>query len=241
MCDNNSGDRAEYPAQRFGDRRLGVDVECGQGVVEHQNARPRQNRSGQRQPLTLSAGQAHPLLADAGLQSEWQLVDERGSGDLDGAVDLGIGGRILAGAAQREVFGNRHRKEDRILERNGHLAPEGVQRQIANVHAADPNVSFGDVVETWQQGRQDRLTGSGRADQSQRLARFDSDADMTQHPGARGRPVRKPEAHIVELQQCAARRFGPGAVGDLEFRVEDLGNAIGRGHRLLGHRQQETQ
>lgn len=53
--------------------------------------------------------------------------------------------------------------------------------------------------------------------------------------------VRKREPHIVELQPTAARRMSAGAVGDLPGRVEDLGDPVGRRHRLLSHRQQEAQ
>ena len=48
MCDNDSSDFAEYSAQGFGDRRLGVDIEGREGVIENQDARLGQDRSGQR-------------------------------------------------------------------------------------------------------------------------------------------------------------------------------------------------
>ena len=105
-----------------------MDIECGECVVENQNARPGQNRPGQRQPLTLAAGQAQPLLTDAGLQTEGQFVDELRSGDLDGAFHFGGGDGIIEGTAQAEILGDRHREQDRVLERDGHLLPQRIQR-----------------------------------------------------------------------------------------------------------------
>ena len=81
-------DVGQHPAQRLLDQRLGVDVERGQRVVEHQHGRPGQHRAGQRQPLALAAGQAHALLADARVQAPRQVVDEAGLGHLERLGDL---------------------------------------------------------------------------------------------------------------------------------------------------------
>ena len=127
MCDNDSGNLAEHPAQRFGNRRLGMNIECGKGVVEDQDGWPDQNCPGERQPLTLSTGQAHALLADPGLQSEGKVVDELRGGDLDGTGDLGVGGGIISGSTQGEVLGYRHREQRRILKRDGHRPAKRVE------------------------------------------------------------------------------------------------------------------
>ena len=83
-----AGDAGEHPAQGLLDQRLGVDVERGQRVVEHQHGGPGQHRAGQRQPLPLAAGQAHALLADPGVEAPRQVVDELGLRDLDRLGDL---------------------------------------------------------------------------------------------------------------------------------------------------------
>ena len=106
--------------------------------------------------------------------------------------------------------------------------------------------AFGDVVEPGQQRDEGRLARAGGADQRQRLPRFDGELDVAQRPIA-GRSAelsaphagnRKPTS-INSRRPPAARR--PVAVGDLTGRVEDLGDPVGGGHRLLGHRQQEAQ
>ena len=73
------------------DDGLGVHVERGQGVVEHQDLRRGQDRAGQRQPLPLTAGQAHALFADPVFEPERQLVDELRGRDLDGLRQLVLG------------------------------------------------------------------------------------------------------------------------------------------------------
>ena len=89
---------AEHPAQRLLDQRLGVHVERGERVVEHQDARPGQHRPGQREPLALTAGQGHALLADPGVEPPRQVVDELRLGDLERLVDVLLGG-VRAGRA----------------------------------------------------------------------------------------------------------------------------------------------
>ena len=64
MRDDNAGDGVQDPAQRVGDHRLGVHVQRGQGVVQHEDLRRGEDGPRQRKPLPLSAGQAHTLLTD---------------------------------------------------------------------------------------------------------------------------------------------------------------------------------
>ena len=182
MCDNDSSDLAEHSAQRFSHRRLGMNIQRGKSVVEHQYGGPDQDCPGQRQPLTLTTGQAHALLSDPGLQSEGKVVDEVRSSDLDGPGDLRVGGGIVLGATQGEVLGYRHRKQRRILERDGHLPAKCVERQVANIDAVDADAALGDIVKSRQERGQDRFAGSGRTDQRQRLAGFDGEAHVAQHP-----------------------------------------------------------
>ena len=65
-----------------------MHVERGQRVVEHQDPGRGEHGPGQREPLPLAAGQRHALLADAGVQTPRQVVDELRRGDLDGLRQL---------------------------------------------------------------------------------------------------------------------------------------------------------
>ena len=61
---------------------------------------------------------------------------------------------------------------------------------------------------------------------------------MPQRPGLRSG---KAEADVVKLQPAARRRLGARPIGDLGWRIEDLGNPVRRRHRLLSHRHEEAQ
>ena len=119
------------------DDGLGVHVERRQRVVEHQDLRRGEDRPGQRKPLPLPAGQAHALLADAGVEPEWQVVDELRGRDLDGLGELLVGG---VRPAQPQVLGDRHREQRRVLERGGDRLPQRGQRQLADIVAVDADL-----------------------------------------------------------------------------------------------------
>ena len=92
MRDDDAGGVGEHAAQRLLDELLGVHVERGQGVVEHEDPRPRQHRPGEREALPLAAGERHALLADPGVEPPGQVVDEAGLGHLDRLGDVLVGG-----------------------------------------------------------------------------------------------------------------------------------------------------
>ena len=74
----------QHRPQRLLDPGLGVDVQRGQRVVQHQHLRVADHRPGQRQPLPLAAGQRQALLADPGVQAPRQAGDEVGLRELQG-------------------------------------------------------------------------------------------------------------------------------------------------------------
>ncbi len=147
MRHHDAGDVVQHPAQRLLDDGLGVHVERGQRVVEHQDLGRGEDGPRQRQPLPLTAGQAHALLADAGVQPERQVVDELRGGDLDGLRQLLVGRWICRGSAERKVLRDRHREQRRVLERGGHRVPQRVQAELADVAAVDADLTLGDVVQ----------------------------------------------------------------------------------------------
>lgn len=144
VCDNDSGRVGEHVAQGFLDQGLGVHVERGQRVVEHEDARIGQRRTGEREPLPLPAGQAHPLLADAGVEAERQVSHELRLSDLDRCVDL-LWRRVRV--AEREVLADRHREQRGILERRRNDLAQHRQRKLAYVDAVDQHGAFGDVAQ----------------------------------------------------------------------------------------------
>ena len=104
--------------------------------------------------------------------------------------------------------------------------------------AVDEDRALGDVVEPRQQRHQHRLARTGRPDEGERLAGFDGEVDVAQRPVSRCRGTGTPRRPVPAGHRAGFRRR---AVGDVARRVEDLGDAVGRRHRLLRHRQQEAQ
>ena len=79
-------------AQRLADAVLGLDVDARGGVVEDQDARVHDQRAGDGDALTLSAGQRQPALADDRLVAVGQGADERvGLGAPRGGAHLLVG------------------------------------------------------------------------------------------------------------------------------------------------------
>ena len=144
MRDHDARHRVQHPAQRLLDDGLGVHVERGQRVVEHEDLGRGEDGPRQRQPLPLPAGQAHALFADAGVQPERQVVDELRGGDLDGLRQLLVR-RVRP--AEPQVLRHRHREQRRVLERGGHRLPQRRQAQLADVLPVDANRALGDVVQ----------------------------------------------------------------------------------------------
>ena len=102
--DDDAGRVDEHPAQRLLDQRLGVDVERRQGVVEHEYDGTRQHRTGEREPLPLTAGERHPLLADPGVEAPRQVAGEAGLRDVERLLDLGVARWVRLGSRPRVRF-----------------------------------------------------------------------------------------------------------------------------------------
>lgn len=235
VCDNDSGRVGEHVAQGFLDQRLGVHVERGQRVVEHEDARIGQHRTGEREPLPLPTGQAHPLLADAGVEAERKVSHELRLSDLDRCVDLLLR-RVRV--AEREVLADRHREQRGILERRRNDLAQHRQRKLAYVDAVDQHGAFGDVAQARDQSGEHRLARAGRADKGDRLPRLDDQVQMTQHPFV---TVGEPEPCIAQFEPAAGDAGVARAALDGAWRVEDLGDSVCRGHGLLQHGQQEAE
>ena len=135
---------ASTRVQRFLDQRLGVHVECGERVVEHEHPRPADDGPGEREPLALAARERQPLLADPGVETPRQVVGELGLGDLEGVV---TSSSVASGRAERDVLADAGR-ENRVgsskADRHG---AQRVQPEVADVVAVERCPPAGDVVE----------------------------------------------------------------------------------------------
>ena len=142
------------------------------------------------------------------------------------------------GPPEGEVLADRHGEQRRVLERRRDHRAQRVQGQRADVVAVDRDRPGRDVVEAWQQGGQDRLAGAGGAHHGHGLARGDVEVEVAQDVVL---AVGEAEPHALEPQRAARPDQLEIAVRDVGLGVEHLGDPVGRGHGLLGHRQQEPQ
>ena len=92
----------EQAPQALLDAPLGVQVDVGGGLVEHQDARVGDQRAGERDQLALSGGELRAALTDLGVVAAVQFGDE--------LVDAHRGGRradlllVGVGAAEGDVL-----------------------------------------------------------------------------------------------------------------------------------------
>ena len=214
------------PAHRLAqcepDARLGRRVDRRGGVVEDQDARVGDERTGDRDALALPARQRQAALADHGVVAVRERADEvvrlRAAGRL---LDLGVA-RI--GSRERDVVAHRGREQERVLRDRRDRAPQRTWLELAHVDAVDDHPPGLHVVQPRDQRGQRRLARAGRADQRERATRRQVEIDAVEH-----RPRRVvAEAHALEPQLARARpAVAPAAPAahDLRLLVEQLEHA----------------
>src|SRR5262245_65282813 len=100
----------ERPQGQLNDR-LELLIRRAGGLVENQDTGAPEDRSRDRQALTLAAGQLDAAIADRRVVGVRQAIDELvGAGELGGRHDLAIGG---GADAIRDVLADAAREQDR--------------------------------------------------------------------------------------------------------------------------------
>ena len=122
VSDEDRGAVGHEVAQRVVDRLLGRGIDRRRGVVEHEDPRIGEDRSGQRDALALAAGQREPALAHHRVVAVGQRVDEglRTTGSRRGA-DLFVG-RVGIGVG--DVGAHGVREQEGVLEDHADLAAQ---------------------------------------------------------------------------------------------------------------------
>ena len=198
----------ERGAEALDEPTLRERVDGGERIVEHDDARPRDERARERDALALPAGQVDAALADQRVVAVRQVVGERvDAGGLARREHLVPVGVLAAGG---EVLAQRHREEHRPLRHERDGGAKLGDRHVARVDAADAHVAAGRVVETRQQIEQRRLARAGRAADRDDLARLDDEVEPAQHV----RLAAVGEVHGLEAHgERAGRQRASGAVG----------------------------
>ena len=192
------------------DGPLGLVVERAGGLVEDEDGRVAQQRTGDRQPLLLAAGEPVAAGADDRVvalgQASDQVVDPRLAA---GVLDLGVGG-VGSGVAQVVADAGVHQVG--LLGHHADEVGEVGGGDVADVDAVDP--ARRPAVASCRRATSDgqrRLAAAGLADEREGGAGGHDEVDVGEH-----RPVGVvAEADVLEphLAAGAARARRDGVVG----------------------------
>ncbi len=137
---------------------------------------------------------------------------------------------------------------DRVVEQHGVLrddtdgGPQRLLRHLAQVQAVDADAPGVDVVETVQQTRQRRLSGTGVADHGDRAAGGNLEVDAVQDLAAR--VVAESNALEADARMTRHERHGAGAILHVRVLIQQREQPSQVGERLLDlaiHHAEEEQ
>src|SRR5690606_10701671 len=174
--------------------RLAFRIEIRVRLVQNHELRLAEHRSGEADPLPLSAREEHAAVADlrpvSVRQAQDQLVAACPKRGLD---DVGIR-RV---AKPGDVVAHRAAEELDVLRKIADVLPEVVTPPRVYVRAVEPDASGGRLVDAYDQTSERRFPGRGRTDDRQRLARIHVERDAPY--GCLGIPG-KPEGEALDAQ-----------------------------------------
>ena len=232
--DEDGGVPGEHVVERGVDDGLGVAVDRGGGLVEHEDLRANQQHPRQRDALALAARQRRAALADlrvvAVRHRHDHVVDVRGTGR---GLDVGVG---RARRAQCDVLGDGGREEERLLEHHADVAAERRLRHAPDVLPVDADGPLVGVVGPQEQRDQRRLARTRAADDRDPLPRGDAQRHVVQDRV----PVAVGERDVIELDRSIdpGEHRGVGPIGNTRLELEQLEDPLGAGARLLAGREQ---
>ena len=131
MRHEGDGELGPASPQIVPERRLGLGVERGGRVVEHEDPRPSREGASERDALLLTSREREPASADEGVdpvsETAEVLLEPRGAGGLDDGLV------VDPRAREADVLADRPGEQDRLLRHVSHLAPQGGERQAREV------------------------------------------------------------------------------------------------------------
>ena len=160
------------PPFRFG-------IEGRGGLVQDQQRSILEQGPGDGQPLALSPGQSHPVLADQGVQPLGQFPDKGHGLGMFGRLDDGLPGS--GGAAVGDIGLHRVVKQYDILADVGQLIAQVPQLQFTDVLPVQQDTPFGGIIEAGQQGHQGALAAARGAHQGHGLPGLHRQVDPPEH------------------------------------------------------------
>ena len=228
MRDHQAGLASHQPIQGLAHFAFALDVQAGHRLIQNQDGGIANEGAGDGDALLLSAGESRAAFADDRVITIFQFADE--------LVGIGGPGRrpnlLLAGLrfAVGNVFVDGRSEENGLLEDDADLSSQGFAPIMPDVHAVNTDETRLWFVEAQEQADDSGFARSGGTHQSQPLTRRNPKGNIPQHFFA----VAVIKGNVVEDDFPAQplRFDGAGAVLDLRFGVEHLGDAFGAGRRF---------
>ena len=215
--DDDGRATGERLAQRLLDGRLGGRVEVRGGLVEDDDARPGEQQAGDRQPLTLAAGEPVAALADHRVEAVGQRA-RRGRPAGPGAARPTARRRSAPGRASSRLARSDSWNRWPSCVTSPSAPRIASNDEVADVDTADPDRARVDVVEAGEQRGDRRLARARRADQRDHLPRLGPERDARAAPrrrrgcrGARRPPARRATPGRRPGSRTARRRAPPTA------------------------------
>src|SRR3989338_8389013 len=162
MSDNNSRFSPHQFVERILNQMLGLRVKTGCCLIKNKNRRVFQNRSSNRNTLSLAAGKFHATLANERLILFWEVLDElmtmRELCRFDHFCICGLWSCVA------NVLHERSMKQNRILRHVRNRVTQTLLRNFANVLAVNQNAALLRIVKSQEQFCDCRLPCTRRTD-----------------------------------------------------------------------------
>ena len=208
---------------------LRLGVERRRCFVENQDGRVLQNRTRDRNTLPLAAGQANAVLADEGLETLRQGLNEIQCMRSDGGALDGIARRI-GHCAVGDVRGDGVVEKRHVLAHQRNVAAQVGERELVDASAVEHDSPRCRLVEAGNQVDQRCLATAGRAHQPDALAGSNHQADLAQRVLVRAVVAKR---HAVESELAAHPFEDDGATVLFRLFVDESENALRRGEAAL--------
>ena len=177
LRDGDNGRALHLFRKRAAQAGVGLVIERGRAVVQHEDFRPRRQGARDEDALLLAAGNVGALLREQVAVALGERGDEvvglRGLGRFD---DLFVRQR----AAEANVFFNRIGIQEIVLHRRAEHGGKRFARDGADVPSVDAHAAGAYVVEALQQPHDSGFAAAGGADDAERAAARHREADVGQ-------------------------------------------------------------